>query len=134
MQGRDDIAGFIAAFAGDDRYIIDYLAEEVLDRQPEHVRRFLLQTSILNRLSGPLCDAVTGREGGKATLAALERGNLFLARSTTAAAGIAFTISSRMFCRRTWWTSSPAPFPTCTGGRARCTSGTAIRTRRSGTR
>jgi LuxR family maltose regulon positive regulatory protein len=78
MQGRDDVAGFIAGFAGDDRYIVDYLAEEVLKRQPEHVQHFLLQTSILDRLSGPLCDAVTGQDGGKATLAALERGNLFL--------------------------------------------------------
>jgi LuxR family maltose regulon positive regulatory protein len=78
MQGRDDIAGFIAGFAGDDRYIVDYLVEEVLQRQPEHVRRFLLETSILGRLSGPLCDGVTGRDGGKAVLDALDRGNLFL--------------------------------------------------------
>ena len=78
MQGRDDVAGFIAGFAGDDRYIVDYLVEEVLHRQPEHVRSFLLETSILDRLSGPLCDAVTGQDGGKATLEALERGNLFL--------------------------------------------------------
>ena len=78
MQGRDDVAGFIAGFAGDDRYIVDYLVEEVLHRQPEHVRSFLLQTSILGRLSGPLCDAVTGQDGGKATLEALDRGNLFL--------------------------------------------------------
>jgi LuxR family maltose regulon positive regulatory protein len=79
LQGREDIAAFIAGFAGDDRYIVDYLAEEVLLRQPEHVHHFLLQTSILDRLSGPLCDAVTGQDGGKAKLAALERGNLFLA-------------------------------------------------------
>ena len=78
MQGRDDVAGFIAGFAGDDRYIVDYLAEEVLQRQPEQVQHFLLQTSILDRLSGPLCDAVTGQDGGKAMLEALERGNLFL--------------------------------------------------------
>jgi len=78
MQGRDDIAGFIAGFAGDDRYIVDYLAEEVLARQPEQVRSFLLQTSILDRLSGPLCDAVTGQDGGRAMLEALDRGNLFL--------------------------------------------------------
>ena len=78
MQGRDDIAAFIAGFAGDDRYIVDFLAEEVLQRQPEHIRQFLLHTSILDRLSGPLCDAVTGQDGGKAKLAALERGNLFL--------------------------------------------------------
>jgi LuxR family maltose regulon positive regulatory protein len=78
MQGRDDVTGFIAGFTGDDRYIVDYLAEEVLARQPDHVRGFLLQTSVLERLSGPLCDAVTGQGGGHTVLAALERGNLFL--------------------------------------------------------
>jgi LuxR family maltose regulon positive regulatory protein len=78
MQGRDDVAGFIADFAGDDRYIVDYLVEEVWHRQPEDVRRFLLQTSILSRLCGPLCDAVTGQGGGKATLETLDRRNLFL--------------------------------------------------------
>jgi LuxR family maltose regulon positive regulatory protein len=78
MQGRDDVAGFVAGFAGDDRYVVDYLAEEVLQRQSDHVQTFLLQTSILGRLSGPLCDAVTGQGGGKAKLEALDRGNLFL--------------------------------------------------------
>ncbi len=78
MQGRDDIAGFIAGFAGDDRYVVDYLVEEVLQRQSADVQAFLLQTSVLGRLSGPLCDAVTGRAGSKAVLEALDRGNLFL--------------------------------------------------------
>jgi LuxR family maltose regulon positive regulatory protein len=78
MQGREDVAGFIAGFAGDDRYVVDYLAEEVLQRQPDRVQAFLLQTSILDRLSGPLCDAVTGQDGGKAMLEALDRRNLFL--------------------------------------------------------
>jgi LuxR family maltose regulon positive regulatory protein len=78
MQGRDDVAGFIAGFAGDDRYVVDYLVEEVLQRQPDRVHTFLLQTSILGRLSGSLCDAVTGQGGGKAMLEALDRGNLFL--------------------------------------------------------
>ena len=78
MQGRDDVAGFIAGFAGDDRYIVDYLVEEVVQRQPDQVRTFLLHTSILARLNGPLCDAVTGQDGGKAMLEALDRGNLFL--------------------------------------------------------
>ena len=78
MQGRDDVAGFIAGFAGDDRYVVDYLAEEVLQRQSDRVQAFLLQTSILGRLSGPLCDAVTGQDGGKAMLETLDRGNLFL--------------------------------------------------------
>jgi LuxR family maltose regulon positive regulatory protein len=78
LQGREDASAFIAGFAGDDRYIVDYLAEEVLARQSADVRDFLLQTSVLERLTGPLCDAVTGRENGKATLVALERANLFL--------------------------------------------------------
>ncbi len=78
MHGRDDVSAFIEGFAGDDRYIVDYLAEEVLQRQPGPVRDFLLRTSILSRLSGPLCDAVTGGTDGKAMLAALERDNLFL--------------------------------------------------------
>ena len=78
MQGHQDIPGFIQAFAGDHRYIVDYLVEEVLQRQPAPVRNFLLQTSILDQLSGSLCDAVTGQQGGDARLEALERGNFFV--------------------------------------------------------
>src|SRR5437016_254089 len=78
MQGHQDVAGFIRAFAGDNRYIVDYLVEEVLQRQPESVRSFLLQTSMLDRLHGSLCDAVTGQEEGNALLQALERGNFFV--------------------------------------------------------
>lgn len=86
MKGRADVHGFIQAFAGDDRYIVDYLVEEVLQRQPDHIRRFLLQTSILDRLSGPLCDAVCGSEAAPHTeeaegdflLESLERSNLFV--------------------------------------------------------
>jgi LuxR family maltose regulon positive regulatory protein len=78
MQGRDDVAGFIAGFAGDDRFIVDYLVGEVLQRQPEKVRSFLLHTSILSTLNGSLCDAVTGQDGGRDMLEALDRGNLFL--------------------------------------------------------
>jgi LuxR family maltose regulon positive regulatory protein len=78
MQGRDDPADFIADFAGDDRYIVDYLVEEVLGRQSDQVCSFLLQTSVLHRLTGPLCDAVVGTAGGKAMLEALDCANLFL--------------------------------------------------------
>src|SRR5213082_699009 len=78
MRGREDIPEFIRAFTGDHRYILDYLVEEVLTRQPAPVRSFLLQTAILDRLSGPLCDAVTGQEEGNARLEALERGNFFV--------------------------------------------------------
>jgi LuxR family maltose regulon positive regulatory protein len=78
MRGREDVAGFIAGFAGDDRYIVDYLVEEVLQRQPDDVRTFLLQTAVLSRLDGASCDAVVGGEGGTAMLEALDRANLFL--------------------------------------------------------
>lgn len=78
MQGRADSAAFVEAFTGSHRFVLDYLMEEVLQRQPEPVRRFLLQTSILDRLCGPLCDAVTGHAGGRSLLETLERGNLFL--------------------------------------------------------
>jgi LuxR family maltose regulon positive regulatory protein len=78
MRGREDVPGFIRAFAGDNRYIVDYLVEEVLQRQPERIRSFLLQTSILDWLNGPLCDAVTGQKDGNALLETLERGNLFV--------------------------------------------------------
>ncbi|WP_432523645.1 LuxR C-terminal-related transcriptional regulator [Kineococcus sp. SYSU DK006] len=79
LRGRDDVAGLVADFAGDDRFVVDYLLEEVLQRQPSHVRAFLLRTSVLGRLTGPLCDAVTGGPGGAALLEDLERQNLFLA-------------------------------------------------------
>ena len=78
MQGHQDIPGFIQAFAGDHRYIVDYLVEEVLQRQPESIRNFLLQTAILDRLNGSLCEAVTSQPGGKARLETLQRGNFFL--------------------------------------------------------
>jgi LuxR family maltose regulon positive regulatory protein len=78
VQGQQDVPAFIHAFAGDHRYIVDYLVEEVLQRQPAPVRNFLLQTSILDWLSGPLCDAVTGQEGGAVQLQALQRGNFFV--------------------------------------------------------
>ncbi len=78
LRGRVDSAEFIASFAGDDRYIVDYLAEEVLSRQPPQVRDFLLQTSILDRLSGSLCEAVTGNSDSQQMLEHLDRANLFL--------------------------------------------------------
>ena len=78
MQGRADVTGFIQAFAGDHRYIVDYLVEEVLARQSPDVRSFLLQTAILEQLHGPLCDALTGHSDGQARLEALQRGNFFV--------------------------------------------------------
>ena len=78
LQGRKDPSGFIRGFKGDNRYIADYLTEEVLSRQPEHLRNFLLQTSILGRLCGPLCDAVTDQENSRQVLTSLEKANLFV--------------------------------------------------------
>ncbi|HEX4015406.1 MAG TPA: LuxR C-terminal-related transcriptional regulator [Frankiaceae bacterium] len=78
LQDRDDPSAVVARFAGDDRFIVDYLADEVLARQSDDVRDFLLATCILERFNGSLCDAVTGRSGGAAQLVELERAGLFL--------------------------------------------------------
>ncbi len=78
LQDRDDRSGFIAGFAGDDRFVVDYLVDEVLERQPQAVRRFLLDTSVLDRLTAPLCDAVTGSTGSRAALESLVAQNLFV--------------------------------------------------------
>ena len=78
MQGRADLEQCVKAFAGNHRYIQDYLIEEMLDHQPQHVRDFLLRTSILERLNGSLCDAVTEQTGSQAQLAALEHKNFLI--------------------------------------------------------
>jgi LuxR family maltose regulon positive regulatory protein len=78
MRGKEDIPEFITAFTGSQRYVMDYLMEEVLLKQTQEVRDFLLKTSVLERLSGPLCDAVTGRKGSQDILLNLERGHLFI--------------------------------------------------------
>jgi hypothetical protein len=78
LRDREDVSGFIASFTGDDRFVVDYLVEEVLERQTPEVREFLLATSVLARLTGPLCEAVTGGTGGAATLDMLDRANLFV--------------------------------------------------------
>ena len=78
LRDRDDPSRFIEGFAGDDRFVVDYLVEEVLERQPPEVRDFLLGTSVLERLTGPLCDAVTETSDSARMLEALERRNLFL--------------------------------------------------------
>jgi LuxR family maltose regulon positive regulatory protein len=78
LQGHTDAAGFVAAFSGSHRFVLDYLADEILDSQAGPVRAFLLETSVLERLSGELCDAVTGRAGSQAMLQDIERAGLFL--------------------------------------------------------
>jgi LuxR family maltose regulon positive regulatory protein len=78
LRGRPDSSGFIAAFSGGDRHVADYLVAEVLERQPEELRQFLLRTSVLERLSGPLCDAVLETRGSAELLRQLEASNLFV--------------------------------------------------------
>jgi LuxR family maltose regulon positive regulatory protein len=78
MEGHGNPSAFIEAFAGSHRYILSYLIEEVFLRQPEQVQTFLLRTSILDRLSGSLCDALTGQQNGQETLERLEASNLFI--------------------------------------------------------
>ena len=80
MQGHQDAASFIQSFTGSHHFVLDYLVEEVLGQQPENIQTFLLCTSILNRLCGPLCDAVLldPSASGQVTLEYLERSNLFI--------------------------------------------------------
>lgn len=78
LQDRDEPSAFISHFAGNDKYVVDYLVDEVLAHQDSEVREFLLRTSVLDRLTGSLCDALTGREDGRTMLERLERANLFL--------------------------------------------------------
>ncbi|MBC8160039.1 MAG: AAA family ATPase, partial [Roseiflexaceae bacterium] len=80
MRGQQDIAGFIRSFTGNHHFVLDYLLEEVLHQQPAHIQQFLLRTSILDRLCGPLCDAVLRAPAGsgQAALNAIENANLFL--------------------------------------------------------
>ena len=137
MQGRDDIAGFIAGFAGDDRYIVDYLVEEVLaapDRTASATSCCRPRSSAA--LNGPLCDAVTGQDGGKAMLEALDRRNLFLDPARRpAASGIATTTCSRdVLQARLLRRAARARRRSCIGGRPSGTSRTANAPRRSATR
>ena len=94
MQGRKDLTGFVNSFTGSHRFVLDYLIEDVLEQQSESVQTFLLQTAILDRLTGSLCDAVrfgyteapssssgtavTKQDNGQAMLETLERANLFI--------------------------------------------------------
>jgi LuxR family maltose regulon positive regulatory protein len=78
LRGHRDIDAFVEGFSGSHRFVLDYLTQEVLDRQPQPLRAFLLETSVLERLHGPLCDAVTGRDDSQRLLEQAERANLFL--------------------------------------------------------
>jgi LuxR family maltose regulon positive regulatory protein len=78
MRGHKNTSSFIQSFSGSNRFVLDYLIEEVLQQQSDDVQSFLLQTAILDRLTGSLCDALTGQNNGQQTLECFERTNLFL--------------------------------------------------------
>ena len=78
LAGHEDPERFAAEFSGSERTVADYLLAEVLERQPDEVRRLLLRTSVLERVSGPLADALTGGSGGERMLAELEQANAFV--------------------------------------------------------
>jgi LuxR family maltose regulon positive regulatory protein len=80
MRNSDDLQGFVASFAGSHRYILDYLIEEVFQQQSPDLQSFLLKTSILERLTAPLCNAVTGQDDAQQVLAGLDQANLFVVR------------------------------------------------------
>ena len=125
LRGQADTAGFVAAFSGSHRYVLDYLTEEVLERQPESVRGFLLETSVLDQLSGPLCDAVTGRPDSQAMLEQVEQAACSWYPWTRCAAGGA-TITCSPTC------SVPACRPNDPAGSRRCTAMRPPGTRRMG--
>jgi LuxR family maltose regulon positive regulatory protein len=77
---RSDVSSFIKAFSGSNRFVLDYLVEEVLAQQPGHIQEFLLRSSVLDRLSASLCDAVVGRDDSHTILIQLDKANLFLVR------------------------------------------------------
>ncbi|WP_353950456.1 LuxR C-terminal-related transcriptional regulator [Knoellia sp. S7-12] len=78
LRGTDDADAFVDAFTGSHRFVLDYLVEEVLRHQPKTVRSFLLDTAVLSQLTGPLCDALTGRDDGASMIESLDRANLFI--------------------------------------------------------
>jgi LuxR family maltose regulon positive regulatory protein len=78
MRDREDVSGFVETFSGSNRHVLDFLAEEVLERQPEGVREFLLKTSVLERMHATLCDTLAGRNDGQQMLERLEHDNLFV--------------------------------------------------------
>src|SRR4028119_1510643 len=77
-RDRADATAFVGSFSGSNRHVLDFLSDEVLERQPANVKEFLLKTSVLERMSAPLCDALTGRDDGQGMLERLDRGNLFV--------------------------------------------------------
>ena len=125
---------FIENFAGDDRFVVDYLVEEVLERQSDDIRDFLLETAVLSRFTGSLCDAVTATTGGGRRSRCSTAPTCSSSPSTIDVAGIAITICSPTCSSPVCSTSGPTGCANCTAGQAIGTTCTARRPRRSSTR
>jgi LuxR family maltose regulon positive regulatory protein len=115
LHGRTDLSAFLAAFSGSHRYVLDYLSEEVLEGQPEAVQSFLLHTCILERLSGPLCDAVTEQGGAKPCWKPSSGRICLWSPSTTSGVGTAITTCLPRRCEATCSRLIPRYCPSCTG-------------------
>ena len=124
IQGRENIASFIQAFTGNHRFVLDYLVEEVLQRQFKQIRSFLLQTAILDRFCAPLCNAVTQQEDGKEMLDILERSNLFLIPLDDNCQWYRYHHLFADVLQTHLIEAQPQEVPACMGGRARGMSGT----------
>jgi LuxR family maltose regulon positive regulatory protein len=111
LQGCDDPGAFIAAFSGSHHYVVDYLLEEVLNRQSEAAQDFLLQTCVLDRLCAPLCDAVRAQSGSQAFLDFLERANLFLVSLTEERYWYRYNRLFAEALRQLLWQTAPALIP-----------------------
>ena len=115
---RPEVIDFIEAFTGSNRFVIDYLADEVLARQPPEVRDFLLRTAVLDRLTGPLCDAVSGQSAGTRCWPTSTAPTCSWCRWTPNAPGTATTTCSPTCCRHACTPRNPTWFRSCTGGPA----------------
>ena len=118
LQNKEDKHAFIESFRGSNRYIVGLLGEEVLAGLPEEVRQFLLETSVLRTMTGPLCDAVTGREGSAALLRELVQANLFVVSLDEQGSGTATTIYSLSCCSSSSRVAGPTWCPPCANERA----------------
>ncbi len=134
MPDRSDVVAFIGAFTGSHRFVVDYLVDEVLARQEPDTREFLLRTAILDRLTGPLCDAVTGGTDGDRVLGDLDRGDVFLVPLDAQRSWYRYHHLFGDVLRSRLLAEHPGGSRRCIGPRATGTPGTASPRTRCGTR
>ena len=128
LRGRADVPGFVAGFSGSNRYVLDYLTEEVLDGQPPELTTFLLESSVLDRLSGPLCDAVLGRTTASRCWSRSSGPTCSCCRWTGSGGGGGITTCSPTCCAPDCCAPLPIACPCCTAPQPRGWSGTACPT------